>query len=257
MGFGRLRDSGPALSDVRGTVCAVLLAYVDESFTIDRYYIAALVVQDAAAASLISSLDKIVDDAAWSFSGLDHRAELHAYDLVAGKRAWLPLRGMVRARIGIYEAAINAIADHDAAIIVRGVNSAGLLKRYGDRADSPHSVVMTHLIERLDEYAVAKKDSALIIADEVDGQSEYRQALWTYQHGSTWGYRARKITRVIDTIYFAPSHASRLVQGADLIAYLYRRRATVTETDARAERAWAGIKARALVRQDHFYCWHP
>jgi hypothetical protein len=238
-------------------VYAVLLAYVDESYTSDRYYIAALIVPDTEASSLIRALDKIVDDAAWQYAGLDHRAELHAYDLVGGKGAWAPLKSLVRARIGIYGSAVQAVADHQCAIIVRGVNSQGLAARYGSRADSPHSVVMTHLIESIDRYAAKLQENALIIADEVDGQSEYRQALWTYQQGSTWGYRARKITRVIDTIHFAPSHASRLVQGADLIAYLYRRRATVTESDPRSENAWAALKERAVLKQIHFHCWHP
>jgi hypothetical protein len=238
-------------------VRAVLLAYVDESYTRERYYIAALVVPDSAATSLVQALDKIVVDASWAYPGLDHRAELHGYDLVSGKRAWAPLKKDVRSRLGVYNAAIQALADHHAAVIVRGVDRERLTVRYGGRADSAHSVVLTHLIERLDGYGVARGENVLIIADEVDGQGEYRQALLTYQQGSTWGYRAQKITRVIDTIHFAPSHASRLVQGADLVAYLYRRRATKVESDARAERAWAATKERIIACQVHFHCWHP
>ncbi|MGX7681871.1 DUF3800 domain-containing protein [Jatrophihabitans sp. DSM 45814] len=112
-------------------------------------------------------------------------------------------------------------------------------------------------MERLDEHASKMGRNALVIADEVDGQSQYRQELWGYQHGATWGYRSRRITRVIDTIHFAPSHASRLVQGADLIAYLYRRRMTITERDKRAERTWSAIMDRLRPRETHHLCWLP
>lgn len=234
----------------------MLLTYVDESYTKDLYVIAALLVPDTEALSLTSTLDKIVEDTMWAHGNVDSQAELHGYDLVAGKRDWAGLAPKIRVRIGVYNKALQAIADHDVKIIIRSVDIPRLNQRYSS-PDHPHSIVMTHLLERVDEYATWVKDRALVIADEVDSQDSYRRELWHYQRYGTWGYRARKIKCIVDTIHFAPSTSSRLVQGADLIAYMARRRATHVETDGRAARANQALWARIQPKIHHQMCWYP
>ena len=63
--------------------------------------------------------------------------------------------------------------------------------------------------------------------------------------------------RVIDTLHFAPSHSSRLVQAADLVAFLARRIATHTETDPRAEQEYATMWKRIEPKVWHQHCWVP
>jgi len=46
---------------------------------------------------------------------------------------------------------------------------------------------------------------ALVIADEVDGQAKHRADLSSYREVCTTGYRHRKLTRIVDTLHFAPS----------------------------------------------------
>jgi hypothetical protein len=232
----------------------VQLTYVDESFTNSRYLIAALLVPDVEAASLGAALDTVVWDAMSKHGGVSSQAELHGYDLVAGKRDWAPLAQKVRARIGVYDDALQAIAAHNVRIVIRSVDIVRLKKRYAS-PDHPHSIVMTHLLERIDECC--GQEPTLVIADEVDGQDGFRRDLWHYQRGGTWGYRSRKIKNVVDTIHFAPSSASRLVQGADMIAYIARRRATHTEADARAEAAWSLLWSRIQPKIVHNGCWWP
>lgn len=188
----------------------MLLTYLDESYTKARYLIAALMVPDAQARSLTAALDKVVEDAAWEYP-ISTEAELHAHDIFAGKGDWQRLAPMVRARIGVYNKAIQAIADHDVTVIIRSVDVPGLDRRYPSGHDHPHSVVLTHLIEQVDEYAAATGERTLLIADEVDGQDGYRRDLWRYQRSQTWGYRGLQINHVVDTIHFAPSSSSRLV----------------------------------------------
>ena len=234
----------------------MLLAYLDESYTKDRYFIAALLVPDREARSLTDALDTVVREACYKHGNVVVDAELHGYDMVAGKGCWEPLAGMVRARIGVYNAAFKAIADHNVHIIIRSLDVVGLKKRY-PAPDHPHSIVLTHVIERVDECAETHGEMAILIADEVDGQDNYRRDLWAYQRSSTWGYRARPIKQIVDTIHFAPSHSSRLLQAADLIAYLARRRATHTEQDERAARANEALWARIQPRIWHQWCWWP
>lgn len=247
----------PERSRASSSLCSVLLTYLDESYATHRYFIAGLLVPDTEARSLTSALDDVVAEASSEHGRIDPAAELHGYEIVSAAGDWKRLASDVAARIEVYNAALQVIADHDVKIIIRSVDIIGLDERYPNGHDHPHSVVLTHLIERVDEYATTVNQNALLIADEVDGQDSYRRDLWEYQRSATWGYRGRQITRVIDTLHFAPSRSSRLVQAADLIAFLARRVATHTETDPRAAQAYAVMWGRIVPKVRHQGCWWP
>lgn len=236
----------------------MLLAYVDESHDAVRYWIAALVVPDAVARPLTHALDDVVAKAAASYDGIAPTTELHGHPLFHGKDDWAPLSPKPRARIGIYHQAFDAIAAHDVKIFIRGVDRARLRARYTN-PDHPHAVCLQHLLERIDEYAAdpAVNQFALVIADEVDDAAEYRRDLWRFQRLGTTGWRARQITQIVDTMHFVPSHASRLVQAADLIAFLHRRISSEVEKDQRAKEANAAMWDRLAARVEHAYCWRP
>lgn len=174
---------------------------------------AAMLVPERSAASLTAALDEVVANAQRSFGSELGEAELHGYDLISGKRDWSPLATKVRARIGVYDRALRALADHGIRIIIRSVDIPGLDERHPTGHDHPHAVVLSHLVERIDEHLERIDDVGLLIADEVDGQDAYRRDLWTYQRSATKGYRSRQITRVVDALHFAPSSSSRLLQG--------------------------------------------
>lgn len=163
---------------------------------------------------------------------------------------------LVRARIGIYDKAMRAIGEHTERIIVRGVDKPGLIKRYA-RPEHPHSVALQHTLERVDGFADSREQPVLVIADEVSEQARHREELWSYQREGTPGYRPTKLGQVIDTIHFAPSHASRLVQSADLVAYMYRRRNGHVETDERSRRANDRIWSHVSASCRDSGCWYP
>jgi hypothetical protein len=127
-----------------------------------------------------------------------------------------------RARVGVFDDVVEAVAAQDVRVIARAMDVVGQRARYR-ASEPPHSVVLQHLLERVDECATRLGDYALVIADEVDGQAEHRAELSSYREVGTTGYRHRRLTRIVDTLHFAPSHASRPVQAADVIAFLYRR----------------------------------
>jgi hypothetical protein len=233
----------------------VLLTYVDESYTKDRYWIAGLMCPDHAIRPLSSALDEVMKRAAASYDSVSWESELHGYDLFHGEANWLPLKKLHRARIGIYADALTAIATHPVEVFIRGVNSRGLRMRYAT-PQHPHAVVMGHLLERIDEHAAKTGDNVLVIADEVDEAATYRRDLWMFQQGATPGYRARQLTQIVDTIHFAPSQASRLLQAVDLIAFLYQR-IDRGEVDARAKRANNELWQRIKPRVAHTRRWDP
>lgn len=233
----------------------MLLNYLDESYDREHYWICALACRDANAIPLTEALDRVVLKAASAY-GVPRRAELHAHDLFHGKNDWERLAVMPRARIGVYHDAFAAIAQHAAAVVTRGVHVPGLRARYAN-PHHPHKVVLQHLLERIDLYAAQQGEHALVIADEIDHASDYRADLWRFQREPTPGYRARRLTRVVDTMHFAPSTASRLLQAADLVAYLHRRMNSRADRDPRAVRANTALWARIEHLVWEWGCWYP
>ncbi|MEV4212535.1 DUF3800 domain-containing protein [Micromonospora sp. NPDC049662] len=231
----------------------VLLAYVDESFTDSWYWIGALVVPERVAIPLTTALDSVMADAA-KVHGVPVDAELHGYDMFHGRRAWQAVPP--RVRIAIYNAALKAIGAHDVTIILRGVDRHGLRQRY-PHPKAPHEVVLSHLLERVDAYAAKEEQLALVIADEVDNPARHRADLTRYRVDGTGGYRSRQINRIVDTLHFAASHSSRLVQAVDLITFLHRRMATVAEADQRATAASARMWSWVEPLVYHARCWYP
>jgi hypothetical protein len=231
----------------------VLLAYVDESYT-DRWFtMAALLVDGPAAVALADDLERVCNAAAAAY-GLESSAELHGHEIFHAAGAWAGVP--VRARVGVFDDVVEAVAAQNVKVIARAMDTVGQRTRYA-APDPPHTVVLQHLLERIDECATRLGDYALVIADEVDGQATHRADLSAYREVGTRGYRHRKLTRIVDTLHFAPSHASRLVQAADVIAFLYRRVHTHQETDERSRKAKVAMWKRLQPRVHHELCWFP
>lgn len=97
----------------------------------------------------------------------------------------------------------------------------------------------------------------MVIADEIHEHDRRRNDLRNYKDYGTPGYLSSQLLRIVDTIHFAPSHHSRLIQAADRVAFLRHRRTAHIETDDRAARAnqrlWSKIDQ--LVEVDR--TWRP
>jgi hypothetical protein len=231
----------------------VLLAYVDESYTDRWYWIGALLVPDVVAIPLSTALDEVMADAARSY-GIPAESELHGYELFQGRAVWSELPP--RARIAVYNSALKAIGAHDVTIILRGVDRPGLARRYPCPKPA-HEVVLSHLLERIDGYAAMREELALVIADEVDNPATHRSDLSRYRVDGTGGYRSRRLTRIVDTLHFAPSQASRLVQAVDLVTFLFRRMESSTVVDVREKTANEKLWSWVEPRRYHSWCWLP
>lgn len=62
---------------------------------------------------------------------------------------------------------------------------------------------------------------------------------------------------MLDTLHFGPSNHSRLLQAADMVSFVWRRRCTVNEADPRAaaamERIWQAFAPAVAVQ----WIWQP
>lgn len=231
-------------------------AYVDESYNKLQHWVAAVLVEHTRVNQTHREIRNIVERASDAY-GIDDEAELHGYELFGGEGAFEPMKKLVRARVGIYADVFQCLSDCDCRIVLRGVSKAGLIRRY-IHPEHPHRVTMTHLIERVDSFCKGQDEHALLVADEHhETQSALLRDLVTYQEWGTWGYLAKKIERIVDTIHFVTSSTNPLVQGADLVAFLTRRRATHKEKDPRAEKTnedlWQIIEPRIYDQ----HCWYP
>lgn len=95
---------------------------------------------------------------------------------------------------------------------------------------------LLHLLEKLDHYADRRGQDLIVVADEHHTARAAQEALRGTRSRAVWGYRGQP-RRIVDTVYFVSSEMSRLVQAADLVAFLDQRVADVVETDKRAARA--------------------
>jgi hypothetical protein len=231
----------------------VRLAYLDESYNDAYYVMAAVVVNDRSARPLETALDRVVAEAI-SFTG-NEDAELHGHALFHGRDDWLDVP--VRARINIYGKAMRAIGEHDVLVLLRGLDRVRHADRDGPQPRDAHDVVLQHVLERLDAYGRRCSEPVLVIADEIHTHERHRADLAFFRQAGTPGYRSSRLDHILDTLHFAPSRHSRLLQAVDLVAFLHLRRHAHREQDPRAaqanDRLWSYVAPR--VRDSGF--WPP
>ena len=217
----------------------MLYAFIDESYTKDRYYLCAFVVPE----TQINALDdavKRVKAYAEGF-GVTQNSELHAHEMMSGLGDWKAIRGKPRASLSIYKRALKEfVAIPGARMFIEGVDIPRLNARYR-YPDPPHRVTLRYLLEAVDRHAVKAGEQVMIIADELPDQIDHGKRAAAYQIAGTGGYQPSKLTALHMPIWFGSSAQSPGLQVADLIVYLFRRKDAHAETDPRAERAVAEL----------------
>jgi len=234
----------------------VQLAYLDESKTARAYYITALVVADTDCVGLGRALDEVVEWASDTYGRVSERAELHAVDLAGGRGDWARWRApiYIPARVAVYERAVAAIAGFDVRAYIRGADIDTHHQRYAVGTDI-HGTVLPWVLERVQNDAAYRDDLVLAIADEHQLRERYRGAMREFQRSGTSGWKPEVLDRIADTLHFAPSHSSRLLQAADLVSYAHtqtKRR----HVDSRAEAAYARIWGVLAPVIKEASCWY-
>ncbi|MFC8800243.1 DUF3800 domain-containing protein [Promicromonospora sp. NPDC057138] len=233
----------------------MLLAYIDESFNRDHYRTVGLIISSPSARALTAALDRVVADAAEAYPDVKGSFELHGHDLFRASAQWSALEPMVRARISIYRKALQAIAEHVDAFYVEGLQRDAFRRRYAGQQDE-HVTVLLHLLEKLDQYAAQRDQDLLVVADEHHTARVAQEALRATRTEAVWGYRGSP-RKIVDTVYFVPSTMSRLVQAADMVAFLHQRIAGGLDRDERAVRANKDLWSIIAPRLKRERLWTP
>lgn len=243
------------------------LAYLDESHDPAEYWIAGLIIPAMSAQALEFALDEVVSKAVGQFpqqlaaqADSGKPIELHGHALAQGTDDWVSMHPMLRARLGIYEDALSAIANVDGTAIIRtGVDRKRQRERYGEKADHPHEWALTFALERTHDVVKGRNGMVLVTCDQTDDPDRHHANLRVFRKFSTGGTMPRRLTTIVDTIHFADSCHSRLVQAADLVSYIAFR----TRTDQLYQRSGkAADSAKRLwdivePLQSRYYLWRP
>lgn len=227
-----------------GIIWTVLIAYVDESNRGDWVSFGAVVAQPEDVQSLTAELNDVAESAYWAHD-MSSRPELHGYEIFHGTGLWKDVSP--RARIRTYRAALEAIVRHDVTIIVRWCEKSRLVahqqrKAYPERWPAEQTVFQ-FLLQRINTLARREDDLAMVIVDIRDDREAHRERFAEYQKSGTPGtYMSTRLPYILDTVHFAPSHHSRMIQAADMVTFMHRRTRTIKESDPRQEKVMAGFR---------------
>jgi len=213
----------------------VLRAFVDESErNEDFYFLGAVVCTDEQSGQIRERLDAVIAKHAESFPVLDRSTEFHASDIMrADKMPWraVPLR----VRFALYTDALKVIEASKVRIYVEGVDVGRQLARGYPNPTPARELAFSHLFERINDCARDAQTTAQVVADEHHTSEISRSNFRNYQSFGTYGYRSTKLALIEPEIRFIRSDSDRSLQAADMVTYLYNRRATIRESDRRAE----------------------
>ena len=236
----------------------MLLCFVDETFKGDFYGFVGVVASGQTTKALTAKLNQIVAPVAHTF-GISRSTELHGYEIFHGKQAWSAVG--LRARIKLYQDVVEAIYASDVCILLRSVSKSRLAERQAREHYpvnfTPEQEAFKHILQRVDKVAKREATEALVIADERGDRERHRERFSLYQEQGTPGsYMRTKLDAIVDTIHFAPSHQSRMLQAADMVAFVSQRRALVwPEPHPDAEKVMTHLYGSILAKCYDYGSW--
>ncbi len=230
--------------------------FVDESARgSELYFFGALVVDENAASYIEKGLNGIAQLLADNVTGFKKSSEFHGNEMFHGEDAWskVPVAWRVKAS----ELVSKVIARSGGEYIFRGVDLVKLRARYSNPYPA-HLLTLAHILDEVDTRLLkVHGEKAIVLADDHHSASSSRRILVDFKIQSVPGYTAKPLNNLIDTMYFGPSHASRLLQAADVATYFTNRKMTIVEKDSRAKDAVQRICANIDRATVSSYVWAP
>lgn len=235
----------------------MIAAYLDESARNSNYYfIGGLIVDSPAAIRLERSMNSVAQMVAGQIRGFDPQTELHAYEIWNGHEGWANVPVPMRARV--CKIAAKAIKESGAKVIFRGIDLDALAAKYSNPHPA-HELALSHALESVDRIAESDygDEIAFVLADEHHTARDGRTRFRSLRLGNASGFSRRTLTRLADTLYFGPSHHSRLLQAADIATYFLNRAQTVKESDSRSADVMKEISIQLNTATRFSYTWVP
>lgn len=170
---------------------------------------------------MVQQLSASLEQVAWDHLGwLPSDFEFHGNEIWNGSGHWASKSPPEL--LAAYEAAIALLDSCNVDIAHASIHKARLSARYGGAADgNAYRLALQFLLEKVDALGSARK---VLVADEAKEQE--LRAIKMVADLQRWGggeVPGRRLSTVIDSLHFVPSHASPGVQMADLVAYAIQR----------------------------------
>lgn len=186
--------------------------------------------------------------------------EFHGADLFAARGPFSNM-GPER-RIEIFDEILRGIELTEAEVVIRGVEKAGLERRYATPYH-PHDIALMFSIESIERLARERECRILLVADEAkEIEDTALRDLANYQElGTSWGWSPEQINQIVDTIHFVPSHKNGAIQLADCAAYIAARVRKIRAGIVPANRSGEAVEQLWETRiVPHIHLdgvWHP
>ncbi|WP_139186289.1 DUF3800 domain-containing protein [Arthrobacter subterraneus] len=236
----------------------MLLTFIDESARGQKYYyMGALLVGSQAAVQIEKSFDQIGAMVASQVRGFDPKTELHAYELFQGKALWKDVP--VSLRVKASRLAAKSLHQAGAKFVFRGIDVPALERKYS-KPHEPHALALCHALESVQNvinWDYNNEEFALVLADEHHSAPDSRSRFGNLKNGALEGFTKVPLHNFLDTIYFGPSHHSRLLQAADIATFFTNRYMTVEENHPVARTAMASIQTSLMSITRYKYIWSP
>lgn len=166
---------------------------------------------------LVANIEAQVSEISYAAFGsriLKRDTEFHGVEICRGKGNFKGVE--LDARLQILEQLLTIVASDD---VLRGYVKI-IPANITHSPTPPDEIAFMYLVERADELFKDRGTVGMLFGDYDEPQVGPSVAsLSEFRNGGTQWSRKREITNIIDTVHFARSHHSRLIQLADV--YLY------------------------------------
>lgn len=231
----------------------MLLCYLDESIHNGFYLWGGVIGDEVAMHSLALQFDEL-GRVAHQKVGTPEDTEFHAYPMFHGKEEWANVYLRQRIEYAFKIAAIISRCE------VRAFH-------YAIRADSldtyyaglntqcpytPDQLILRSVMKMIQQLAKEAETYALVTMDERSDREQQRDEFKLFQQSGTQErHLLYPCDRILDTMHFAPSHRSRMLQAADNVAFYARRHLSATESSAKARKTmdalWSKLSSNSTM----------
>lgn len=235
-----------------------LIAYIDESYNSEMFYIGAAVASQQAWQKITIRYHELRSFCMETY-GISEDAELHAVEIMGGKKLWAPLRGKHREAAGILRKALAILDDEGVQYFFWGLDISRLHARF-KYPQPPHQIALQGILRSLNDYASHQSESEYIklVADIVDIKEELQAQFAGYQRLSSASGLSDTLKHLEYPIVFRDSKESAGLQAADIGAYLFHRiQRFPTERHSAAARARKPMERLLNHMTASSYIWLP
>ncbi len=153
---------------------------------------------------------------------LKENFEFHGVELRKGTGYFKEIS--IEQRVEIAHKLMSILKEYEVDVFLIGIDKD---KYYANV--HPHQAAFVLLVERLNPFLIDEGQRGLLICDENhDIEQPIINDLSKFQEYSTsFGYKAVKVTEIVDSVHFVKSHNNPIIQLADIVAYFANRRKLV------------------------------